>query len=47
MWNIMAELLPGMAPFSLNLILAVLKIVCILGCTDKLLFSESLLRPGC
>lgn len=47
MWNIMTELLPGMAPFSLNLILAVLKIVCILGCTDRLLFSESLLRPGC
>lgn len=47
MWNIMTELLPGMAPFSLNLILAVLKIVCIPGRTDGPLFSESLLRPGC
>lgn len=46
MWNIMTELLSGMAPFSLNLILAVLKIVRILDCTDRLLFSESLLRPG-
>lgn len=47
MWNIMTELLPGMAPFSLNLILAVLKIVCIPGRTDRPLFSQSLLRPGC